>query len=223
MLHILTLSQVKTELILLAFCFFALVAYLLFNMYAIARGLSFRYVCDREWQRAALRCTATLSVTARVFDAAAVVAAPHAVKGECLYCFVTPKDGQKIDESTVAQLKKAVLKKRNRIISKVKSKYWVRTHKYGIRIPKSVKEAQQLDRENGETRWWDAICKEMKNVLITFEEFDDKKKVKAKNLLLISSLLFFLFLVNIETLMVEKSLETQIIIITLVPSLDRKV
>ena len=27
---------------------------------------------------------------------AAVVAAPHAVKGECLYCFVTPKDGCKV-------------------------------------------------------------------------------------------------------------------------------
>ena len=69
-----------------------------------------------------------------------------------------------------------VLKKRNRIISKVKSKYWVRTHKYGIRIPKSVKEAQQLDRENGDTLWWDAICKEMKNVLIAFEEFDGDEK-----------------------------------------------
>ena len=31
-----------------------------------------------------------------------------------------------------------VLKKRNRIIPKVKSKYWLRTHKFGIRIPKSV-------------------------------------------------------------------------------------
>ena len=27
---------------------------------------------------------------------AAVVAAPHKVKGECLYCFVTPKDGCKV-------------------------------------------------------------------------------------------------------------------------------
>ena len=27
---------------------------------------------------------------------AAVVAAPHVVKGECLYCFVTPKDGCKV-------------------------------------------------------------------------------------------------------------------------------
>ena len=37
------------------------------------------------------------------------------------------------------------LKKRIQIISKVKSKYWLRTHKFGIRIPKSVEEAKHLD------------------------------------------------------------------------------
>ena len=30
------------------------------------------------------------------------------------------------------------LKKRNRIVAKVKSKYWIRTHKFRVRIPKSV-------------------------------------------------------------------------------------
>ena len=57
-----------------------------------------------------------------------------------------------------------VLKKRNRIIAKVKSKYWLRTHKFGIRIPKSVEEAKKFDEINGNTLWWDAICKEMKYV-----------------------------------------------------------
>ena len=33
-----------------------------------------------------------------------------------------------------------VLRQRSRVISKVKSKYWMQTHKYGIRIPKSVKQ-----------------------------------------------------------------------------------
>ena len=55
-----------------------------------------------------------------------------------------------------------VLKKRNRILAKVKSKYWLRTHKFGIRIPKSVEEAKKIDEQNGDTLWWDAICKEMK-------------------------------------------------------------
>jgi len=65
-----------------------------------------------------------------------------------------------------------VIKKRNRIIAKTKSKYWTRTHKFGIRLPHSVEEALAVDRENGDTLWWDAICKEMKNVRIAFEEYD---------------------------------------------------
>ena len=40
---------------------------------------------------------------------------------------------------------KKVLKKREAIVKKVKSKYWERTHKYGIRIPKDVQEAKDLD------------------------------------------------------------------------------
>ena len=65
-----------------------------------------------------------------------------------------------------------VLKKRNRIISKLKSKYWLRTHKFGIQIPKSVEEAKELDRKNGNTLWWDAICKEMRNVRPGFQAWE---------------------------------------------------
>ena len=56
------------------------------------------------------------------------------------------------------------LKKRNRVISKDKSKYWLRTHKFGIRIPKSVEEAKRLDQENGDSQWWEAICNDMRNL-----------------------------------------------------------
>ena len=57
-----------------------------------------------------------------------------------------------------------VMKKRNRILAKVKSKYWLMSHKFGIRIPKSVEEAKKVDNQNGNTLWWDAICKKMHNV-----------------------------------------------------------
>ena len=67
------------------------------------------------------------------------------------------------------------LKKRNRIIAKIKSKYWVRTHKFGIKIPKSIAEARQFDLENGNTLWWDAILKEMKNVRPAFEAWEGSK------------------------------------------------
>ena len=40
------------------------------------------------------------------------------------------------------------MKKRRQIISEIKSKYCDRTHKYGVRVSKSVKEAYTIDKEN---------------------------------------------------------------------------
>ena len=64
------------------------------------------------------------------------------------------------------------LKKRTAIVAKVKSKYWKRTHKYGIRVPKSVHEARIIDAENRNTMWQDAIDQEMKNNWIGFQTYD---------------------------------------------------
>ena len=56
-----------------------------------------------------------------------------------------------------------------RILSNVKSKkYWQCTHK-------SVQEAIEIDRENGNTPWWDAICQEMTNVRQAFEKLEKKE------------------------------------------------
>ena len=65
-----------------------------------------------------------------------------------------------------------VLKKQKRILQKVKSKYWARTHKYGIRISKNVREAMEIDKENNNTLWMDAVRLEMNNVCVAFEEYD---------------------------------------------------
>ena len=65
-----------------------------------------------------------------------------------------------------------MLVKRNRIIGNLKSKYWVQTHKFGVKIPKSVQEAKEYDDENCNTIWWDAICKEMKNIRPAFEVWE---------------------------------------------------
>jgi hypothetical protein len=64
-----------------------------------------------------------------------------------------------------------VLKKCDRIISLVckrTTRYLKRTHKFGIEVPKTIKEALDLDRKNGNTLWADAIAKEMKEVCIAF-------------------------------------------------------
>ena len=66
-----------------------------------------------------------------------------------------------------------VLKKKNIILSKVKSKYWERSHKFGIRIPKSIREAIEIDKENGDSMWTDAIAEEMNKVRIAFELYED--------------------------------------------------
>ena len=52
--------------------------------------------------------------------------------------------------------------------------WWVkRIHKFGIEVPKTVKEALDLDPKNGNTRWADAIAKEMKEVRIAFNILPD--------------------------------------------------
>ena len=67
-----------------------------------------------------LNCSGHLMSTAQVESAlvehkkvaeAAAVAAPHPVKGECLYCFITPKDGFNVDEIMIKELKQLVREK----------------------------------------------------------------------------------------------------------------
>ncbi len=64
------------------------------------------------------------------------------------------------------------LKKIGRIISKIKSKFFKKTYKYGIRVPNSVEDAIEIDRANGNTLWWDALMKEMENVRPAFEIYE---------------------------------------------------
>ena len=69
------------------------------------------------------------------------------------------------------------LKKRDSIISLVKKRqtgYLKKTHKFGIEMPKTVKEAAELDAKNGDTNWMDAISKEMTNVRVSFDVMKDR-------------------------------------------------
>jgi hypothetical protein len=77
------------------------------------------------------------------------------------------------EEPAFAWWVRPTLRKRDRIIKKVKSRYWERTHKYGVEMPKAVSEALAIDRRNGNSLWRDAIEKEMKNVMAAFEFKDD--------------------------------------------------
>ena len=76
------------------------------------------------------------------------------------------------DEPAFKWWVKDVLRKRDRIISKVKSKYWRTTHKFGIEIPKSAAEAYAIDRRTGTRLWTEAIDKEIRNVRIAFDKLE---------------------------------------------------
>jgi hypothetical protein len=66
-----------------------------------------------------------------------------------------------------------VLKKRERILRKVKTKYWSTSHKYGLELPKSVSHALEIDKRTGTNFWRIAIEKEIRNVFPAFDFLND--------------------------------------------------
>ena len=64
------------------------------------------------------------------------------------------------------------LKKRNRIIVIVKSKYWLKAHKFRIKVPKNVKQEIYFDCDNGNTMWLDYVSHEIKNIHHAFEPWE---------------------------------------------------
>jgi hypothetical protein len=65
------------------------------------------------------------------------------------------------------------LRKRNHIISKVKKKYWRMMHKFGCKLPHSVEEALEIDRQMGTDHWQRALNKEMATVKVVWNAHDD--------------------------------------------------
>ena len=57
------------------------------------------------------------------------------------------------------------------MVMKVKSRYSDTSYKFGIRLPHSVDEAIKLDKENKNTKWQDAIAKEMVHVRPALKSF----------------------------------------------------
>ena len=78
------------------------------------------------------------------------------------------------DEPAFAWWVPFTLKKQTSIVNKIKSKYHQRTHKYIIRIPENVQEAQDIDTVDRNTLWMDSVRMEMKNNRVTFEMYEGK-------------------------------------------------
>lgn len=64
------------------------------------------------------------------------------------------------------------LRKRDRVIKAMAKRYFRTTQKYGIELPKTVKEALEIDRKTGTDFWARAIRKEMKAVAKAFQILD---------------------------------------------------
>jgi len=63
--------------------------------------------------------------------------------------------------------------KRDMIIAAVNSRVQKPSHKYGAKIPTSVKNAHRNDKETGNMLWADALKKEITNVGIAFNILED--------------------------------------------------
>jgi hypothetical protein len=81
------------------------------------------------------------------------------------------------------------LKKRDAIISAVNKRYWKRTYKDGIRVPKTIQEAFAIDKDYGDHRWADSIQKEMNNVRVAFKILDEDSEVPPGYQLMTSTLM----------------------------------
>ena len=83
-----------------------------------------------------------------------------------------------MDEPAFAWWAELALKRRDRIIAGVASRSKKKTHKFGIEVPRDVRHALQLDKENNNTFWADAIRKEMSEVRVAFDIKDKDSRIE---------------------------------------------
>ena len=81
------------------------------------------------------------------------------------------------NEPTFCWWVKLILKRRDKIISKFKTKKREAKMKFGIKVPTTVEESIMFDSENCDTLWKVAINKEMVNSRIAFEVLEEGENV----------------------------------------------
>jgi hypothetical protein len=62
-----------------------------------------------------------------------------------------------------------VMKRKQSMISTIKTRFKKKNHKYGIQVPHTIEEAYLIDKETGTDYWHQAVLKEMKNNAIAFK------------------------------------------------------
>ena len=72
-----------------------------------------------------------------------------------------------------------ILKRKEQIISKEKSKYWRTNEKFGKELLSSIEPALELDKKNRNDVCFSAIQQEMKNVKLAVREYTKIKSAKG--------------------------------------------
>ena len=78
------------------------------------------------------------------------------------------------DEPALRWWVKSTLKGRNKLINKFKTRVTSMKIKFGVEVPSTVEEALQLDLENGNKLWKEAIAKKMANSRVAFLNTRDR-------------------------------------------------
>ena len=81
------------------------------------------------------------------------------------------------DEPALAWWVPFTLRKRDRIIASINSRVRKRDRKFGLRVPSSIQEAKEIDKENKNTLWMDALDKEMYEVGVAFKLLEDEEHI----------------------------------------------
>jgi hypothetical protein len=69
-----------------------------------------------------------------------------------------------------------VIRRKKRLIKLSQTRFLRPQYKYGICVPRNIKEAIKFDLENGNMFWEEAIAKEMKNVRVAFKLLEPSEK-----------------------------------------------
>jgi hypothetical protein len=55
----------------------------------------------------------------------------------------------------------------------VKKRYWRTTHRFGVRVPKTIDDALEIDANEGNTIWFVSLKKELNKIMIVFNIKDN--------------------------------------------------
>jgi hypothetical protein len=69
------------------------------------------------------------------------------------------------------------MKRKQSMISAIKTRFKKKNHTYGIQFPHTIEEAYLIDKETGTDYWHQAVLKEMKNNAIAFKFLEDGQQV----------------------------------------------